>query len=156
MNRRPDQQVQHVLNRLAFGPRPGDAATVRSMGVDVWVARQLDPERISDGPTDGFVAQFPTLGKSGEDLLKDFPPAGQLANELAAKQQQALNASIASASAASGAPAFKQPPIVLKDYVFSPEDSAKIKEVQPGIQSRNRRSRDGEGLLVRCPASGSR
>src|SRR3982750_1453314 len=30
----PDQQVQQVLNRLAFGPRPGDAERVRALGVD--------------------------------------------------------------------------------------------------------------------------
>ena len=71
-----DQQVQHVLNRLAFGARPGDAAAVHAMGVDVWVARQLEPERISDGTTDAFVAQFTTLPQSGEALLAAYPPPG--------------------------------------------------------------------------------
>lgn len=33
-----DQQVQQVLNRLGFGPRPGDVAKVRAMGVDPWIA----------------------------------------------------------------------------------------------------------------------
>src|SRR6478672_6865911 len=36
-----DQQVQHVLNRLAFGPRPGDVEAVRALGVDRWIAQQL-------------------------------------------------------------------------------------------------------------------
>jgi len=71
-----DQQVHHVLNRLAFGARPGDYAAVRAMGVDVWIARQLDPERIPDGATDAYLAQFRTLGKSGEQLLADYPPPG--------------------------------------------------------------------------------
>ncbi len=71
-----DQQVHHVLSRLAFGARPGDYAAVRAMGVDVWVARQLEPERIPDGATDTYLAQFRTLGKSGEQLLADFPPPG--------------------------------------------------------------------------------
>lgn len=80
-----DQQVQHVLNRLAFGPRPGDVQAVRAMGVDVWVARQLEPERINDAPMVAFVAQFPTLSMTGEELLNQFPPPGQLAIQLAAK-----------------------------------------------------------------------
>ena len=37
-----DQQVHHVLNRLAFGARPGDYERVRQMGVDAWIDQQLD------------------------------------------------------------------------------------------------------------------
>ena len=34
-----------VLNRLAYGPRPGDVDRVVSMGVMRWVNQQLDPRR---------------------------------------------------------------------------------------------------------------
>lgn len=78
-----DQQVQHVLNRLAFGPRPGDAAAVRALGVDAWIARQLEPQRIADDATDRFVAQFATLGKSGEELIAQYPPPGAQLAQLA-------------------------------------------------------------------------
>jgi uncharacterized protein (DUF1800 family) len=122
-----DQQVQQVLNRLAFGPRPGDAAEVRAIGVDRWVARQLDPDRISDAPTDSFVARFPTIGKTGDSLLAEFPPAGQLSNELALKQQQALNADLVLAGAAGGI-MVKATPIVLRNLVFSRDDSVRIKK----------------------------
>ncbi len=71
-----DQQVQHVLNRLAFGPRPGDVAAVRAMGVDAWIARQLEPDRIDDRKTTAFLAQFTTLGKTGGELLAQYPPPG--------------------------------------------------------------------------------
>ena len=50
-----DQQVQHVLNRLAFGPRPGDVARVRAVGVDQWIALQLAPERIDDAATTALI-----------------------------------------------------------------------------------------------------
>ncbi len=43
-----DQQIKHVLNRLAFGARPGDVERVRALGVDWWIARQLEPSRIED------------------------------------------------------------------------------------------------------------
>jgi uncharacterized protein (DUF1800 family) len=36
----------HVLNRLAFGPRPGDVEHVRALGPDVYVHQQLYPESI--------------------------------------------------------------------------------------------------------------
>ncbi|HEY9225031.1 MAG TPA: DUF1800 family protein, partial [Gemmatimonadaceae bacterium] len=44
----PEEQIQQVLNRLAFGPRAGDVAAVRAMGVDQWIEQQLHPEKIND------------------------------------------------------------------------------------------------------------
>lgn len=38
----------HVLNRLAFGPRPGDVDRVVQMGVDRWIEEQLRGEQIDD------------------------------------------------------------------------------------------------------------
>ena len=58
-----DQQVQHVLNRLGFGARPGDVAKVRAMGVDKWIALQLAPDQIDDGAADRIVAFYQMLGK---------------------------------------------------------------------------------------------
>jgi uncharacterized protein (DUF1800 family) len=43
-----DRQIVHVLNRLTFGPRPGDVERVRKMGVAKWIDLQLHPERIAD------------------------------------------------------------------------------------------------------------
>ena len=43
-----DEQIAHVLSRLAFGARPGDAERMKQMGVDRWIAEQLTPERIAD------------------------------------------------------------------------------------------------------------
>ncbi len=71
-----DQQVHHVLNRVAFGARPQDVALVRAIGVDQWIARQLEPERIPDASTIAFLAQFKTLGQTGEQLMIDYPPPG--------------------------------------------------------------------------------
>src|SRR4051794_39624911 len=58
----PDEQVQHVLNRLGFGGRPGDAAAVRAMGVDKWITQQLHPESIPDPDIEAALAKYPTLG----------------------------------------------------------------------------------------------
>jgi len=71
-----DQQVHHVLNRLAFGARPEDAATVRAMGVDGWIARQLEPARIPDAATTEYLSHFKTLNKTGEQLMAEYPPPG--------------------------------------------------------------------------------
>ncbi|WLI88210.1 DUF1800 domain-containing protein [Massilia sp. R2A-15] len=42
----PDQQAVHVLNRLAFGPKPGDIERVRQIGVERYIDEQLHPETI--------------------------------------------------------------------------------------------------------------
>ncbi len=68
----PDQQVQQVLNRFAFGGRPGDAARVRAMGVDRWIALQLHPERIDDRAADRVVAGYEMLGVPTAELLQSY------------------------------------------------------------------------------------
>ena len=68
----PDQQVQQVLNRFAFGGRPGDAARVRAMGVDRWVALQLEPRRIDDRATDRMVASYEMLDKPTSETVRSY------------------------------------------------------------------------------------
>ena len=80
-----DQQVQHVLSRLTFGARPGDVQAVRAVGVDAWIARQLEPARVPDVAMDQFLHHFPSLDKSGEELLRQYPAPGQVLAQLAAR-----------------------------------------------------------------------
>src|SRR5690606_1318084 len=68
----PDQQVQQVLARFAFGGRPGDAARVRAMGVDRWIALQLHPERIDDRTTDRLMASYPMLDEPTATILESY------------------------------------------------------------------------------------
>ncbi|MFL5614693.1 MAG: DUF1800 domain-containing protein [Gemmatimonadaceae bacterium] len=68
----PDEQVQQVLNRLAFGGRPGDAEKVRTMGVDRWISMQLTPDRIDDAATDDLLRHYETLNASTPDLVETF------------------------------------------------------------------------------------
>ncbi|HZO20439.1 MAG TPA: DUF1800 domain-containing protein [Gemmatimonadaceae bacterium] len=68
-----DQQVRHVLNRLAFGPRPGDVERVRSMGVDQWIALQLSPSRIRDTAAERVTTALPTLAMSSRELFDRYP-----------------------------------------------------------------------------------
>ncbi|MFZ6645252.1 DUF1800 domain-containing protein [Undibacterium sp. TJN25] len=39
----PEQQAIHVLNRLGYGPKPGDIQRVTQMGVDNYIRQQLNP-----------------------------------------------------------------------------------------------------------------
>ena len=46
----PDQQIVHALNRLTFGPRPGDVEEVRRIGLAKWMEQQLHPDQIAENP----------------------------------------------------------------------------------------------------------
>jgi uncharacterized protein (DUF1800 family) len=63
----------HALNRLTFGPRPGDIERVISMGVDNWIALQLHPEKIDDSALDARLEPLRTLRMSTRELVDNFP-----------------------------------------------------------------------------------
>ncbi len=68
------KRTVHALNRLAFGPRPGDIERVTAMGVDKWIDQQLHPERIDDHALDARLAPFRTLRMDTRELVENFPP----------------------------------------------------------------------------------
>ena len=45
-----DESAVHVLNRLGYGPRPGDIERVRTLGVERYIDAQLHPETIAMPP----------------------------------------------------------------------------------------------------------
>jgi uncharacterized protein (DUF1800 family) len=68
------KRAVHALNRLAFGPRPGDVGQVMAMGVDRWIAQQLHPEKIDDNALEARLSAFLTLRMSTRELVENFPP----------------------------------------------------------------------------------
>ena len=47
-----DEAILQALNRLGFGPRPGDLERVKEMGLQKWIDQQLHPESIDDSALD--------------------------------------------------------------------------------------------------------
>lgn len=68
-----EQRALHALNRLTFGPRPGDLQKVMDMDVNDWIEQQLHPEEIGDGVLDGKLGPLRTLRMSTRDLVQTFP-----------------------------------------------------------------------------------
>jgi uncharacterized protein (DUF1800 family) len=68
-----EQRALHALNRLTFGPRPGDLQKVMDMDVNDWIEQQLHPEEISDSVLDGKLGLFRTLKMSTRDMVQTFP-----------------------------------------------------------------------------------
>ena len=80
-----DEQVNHLLSRLTFGARAGDAEAVRAMGVDKWIDLQLHPERIGDSKSDQYFAALESYNTSSQELQRKYPPPNQLLQRLQAK-----------------------------------------------------------------------
>jgi uncharacterized protein (DUF1800 family) len=71
-----DKQVIHVLDRMTFGPRPGDIEQVRKMTVEKWVDLQLHPDRIAESPVlEAKLKPLQTLQLATWELLQKYPPA---------------------------------------------------------------------------------
>ena len=66
------QKAVHVLNRLAFGPRPGEVERVAAMGIEAYVRQQLHPESIEDPSADKAVAGLDTLSMSSSHLMDEY------------------------------------------------------------------------------------
>jgi uncharacterized protein (DUF1800 family) len=67
------KRAMQALNRLTFGPRPGDIQQVMAMGVDRWIDLQLHPEKIPDGAMESRLAPFRTLRMSSKEIVEEFP-----------------------------------------------------------------------------------
>jgi uncharacterized protein (DUF1800 family) len=50
--------VAHTLNRLTFGPTPGEYGRVAKMGIAAYIDEQLAPEKIENGLCDRALARF--------------------------------------------------------------------------------------------------
>jgi len=66
------QRALHALNRLAFGPRPGDVDAVMKDGVNTWIEQQLHPEGIPDRAVEARIAALPTMTMSNAQIVKTY------------------------------------------------------------------------------------
>lgn len=64
----PRDSAFHALNRVAYGPRPGEVARVAAGGVLRWIDQQLEPDKINDDVLAAREREFPLLGYDRGDL----------------------------------------------------------------------------------------
>ncbi|HTA42081.1 MAG TPA: DUF1800 domain-containing protein [Bryobacteraceae bacterium] len=69
-----EQKALHALNRLTFGPRPGDVQAVQAMGLDRWIEQQLHPNSIPENPVlETKLVPFDTLRMSMAEMVRHYP-----------------------------------------------------------------------------------
>jgi uncharacterized protein (DUF1800 family) len=69
-----DDQIVHALDRLTFGPRPGDVEAVRKLGLKKWIDLELHPERIPENPEVARrLEPLESLRMSQADAERNYP-----------------------------------------------------------------------------------
>jgi len=77
--RASDRQVLHILDRLAFGPTIEDFRHVKAIGIERYVAEQLDPEAIAEPPAlTERLAGLETLRLDPVRLFAEFGPLREI------------------------------------------------------------------------------
>ena len=80
-----DERIKQALNRFTFGPRPGDAEHVQSMGLKKWIDWQLHPSRIAENPVlEAKLNGLGSLSMSSREIAQNYPAGRMAARELAA------------------------------------------------------------------------
>src|ERR1700692_1361268 len=70
-----DQQILHTLDRLTFGPRPGDLEAVKKTGLKKWIDLHLHPERIPENPAlAASLEPLESLRMSQAETAAKYPP----------------------------------------------------------------------------------
>jgi uncharacterized protein (DUF1800 family) len=67
-----DLAIVHVLNRIGFGPRPGDVDRLRQLGLQHYIDQQLHPERIADTALAARLRGLPTLEMSSREIAEQY------------------------------------------------------------------------------------
>jgi uncharacterized protein (DUF1800 family) len=82
-----EQRILHVLNRLGYGPRPGDVERVRRMGIAAYIVSQLSPEGLPDVGVEQALGDYPILRTASAQLVREYPePSNEVRQKLAAGQ----------------------------------------------------------------------
>jgi len=67
------QAAAHLLDRFAYGPRPGDVDRVVAMGLETWLERQLGGG-LADPEVDRQLRGFESLDLSVREITETYPP----------------------------------------------------------------------------------
>src|SRR2546426_5731472 len=73
----PHDSALHALNRLAYGPRPGEVDAVAADGVMNWIDHQLSPDQLDDRLVAEPATTFRILRYDPGDLARLYAAASK-------------------------------------------------------------------------------
>jgi uncharacterized protein (DUF1800 family) len=70
-----DDQALHALNRLTYGPRPGDVEAVQKLGLKKWIDQQLHPAKITESEVlRARLEPLESLRMTTAQITQTYPP----------------------------------------------------------------------------------
>jgi len=76
----PDERLQHALERLTFGPQPGDLDSLRRLGLRRWLDLELHPEKVPENPALApRLAELASLPMTPREIYLHYPPPQMIA-----------------------------------------------------------------------------
>lgn len=83
-----EQQLEHALDRLTFGPRPGDLDQIRKLGLNKWIDLELHPELIAENPLlESKLQPLESLNMSPLEIVEHYPTRQMIAAIARGKEQ---------------------------------------------------------------------
>src|SRR6267378_8473709 len=82
------EAILHALNRLGFGPHPGEVEQIQKTGLESWIQEQLHPENTGDPTIDARLPEYPALALSAASLIDKYPPTDVAAKRLGMKADE--------------------------------------------------------------------
>src|ERR1700726_258956 len=77
-----DEAIVHALNRLGYGPQPGEVERIKQMGLETWIAQQLHPEKIDDSALAARLDNLAAPQMTAQALLAQYPQPDAAAKRL--------------------------------------------------------------------------
>jgi uncharacterized protein (DUF1800 family) len=113
-----EPKIIHLLNRIGYGPRPGDIERVKRIGLEQYLDQQVHPETIDDAATEARLAGLESLRMTIAELAEKYPERMRVARQLglrpgagALQDQRPAESSMAQQNPqASDSDATRQPP----------------------------------------------
>lgn len=97
-----EQKILHVLNRLTYGPRPGDVDRVKAIGIEKFIEQQLNASAIDDTKLEARISRFDVFEMSTAEVFGKYPNPGALLQQLEGRNRRQRPAN--------GAPAMNEEP----------------------------------------------
>jgi uncharacterized protein (DUF1800 family) len=84
-----EEKAVHALNRLGYGPRPGEIERVAELGVERWMRAQLSPATLPDPAAEAAVASLDKLQLTRAELVAAFQREQRLQQQAQRERAQA-------------------------------------------------------------------
>jgi uncharacterized protein (DUF1800 family) len=90
-----EQRALHVLNRLGYGPGPGDVEKVLGLGVEHYIDQQLSPAQIPFPPSlQQRLERLPAVNRPAGEMLAELVNAQNAAKQKDAEGKQKLRETV--------------------------------------------------------------